>query len=151
MNREQAQVATLDQLYTFGYNRIVSIARNNSEPLTAGELMETEEIERSFSPNEEWIAGINDREDAEDAWNALDEGIGSAVEDYAIEEDKVLSPEDVEDMTREMLNEAHPCFTVGSLTYPAGDTLEQIDPVAFREEVLAYADSLESDGYRIEN
>ena len=48
------------------------------------------------------------------------------------------SCEEWENEAEEMLNETCEPFKIGSLEYPAGSVLREIDPVAFREIVLEY-------------
>ena len=48
------------------------------------------------------------------------------------------SCEEWENEAEEMLNETYESLKIGSLEYPAGSVLREIDPVAFREIVLEY-------------
>lgn len=53
---------------------------------------------------------------------------------------------DTEEMTLEMLNECLPQVSIGCYEWGAGDVLLKLDPIAFRQEELAYIDSLLDDG-----
>ena len=53
--------------------------------------------------------------------------------------------EEWEEMVEEMLNDDYEPFKIGNLEYPAGTTLKEIDPIAFREIVLEYMDNNEGD------
>ena len=53
--------------------------------------------------------------------------------------------EEWEEIVEEMLNETCGPLKIGILEYPAGTTLKEIDPIAFREIVLEYMDNEEEE------
>ena len=53
--------------------------------------------------------------------------------------------EEWENFVEEDLNELYEPLKIGNLEYPAGTTLKEIDPIAFREIVLGYMDSEEEE------
>lgn len=57
-----------------------------------------------------------------------------------------VSPIDAELETREMMNSCIEPVEIGRLRYDAGDALEKLDPVAFREEVANFTDLQLEDG-----
>lgn len=61
-----------------------------------------------------------------------------------------LTQSELEEQFEEMLNESLDPVQFGALQYDAGTVFKQIDPVAFREDMNNYADSLLEDGYVIE-
>ena len=141
-----AATLTLDELHEAGYARMQDIA---SPDATVGELHEAESNNRQFSPNEHWIAALNARPDADEAWGALEEGIAEAVAALGLDGDMVLTRADAESLHDEALDEAHGPVRIGALEYQPSRVLREVDPVAYRESVADYIDSLESDGYRV--
>ena len=53
---------------------------------------------------------------------------------------------DPESFAVEELNETCMPFKVGNLCYPAGETLREVDPTAFKEIVAEITDNLLNDG-----
>ena len=53
--------------------------------------------------------------------------------------------EEWENETEEYLNEIYSPLKIGILEYPAGTTLKEIDPIAFRQIVLDYMDNEEEE------
>lgn len=50
-----------------------------------------------------------------------------------------------EDLFDEMLDECYPDIHIGNLTYTASQALKAVDPIAYREGLADYVDSLGSD------
>ena len=145
-----AATLTLDGLRVAGYARMQDIATANPFA-TVGELHEAEGNNRQFSPNEHWIADINSRPDADEAWDALDEGIADAAAALGLDEDMALTRAEAESLHDEALDEAHGPVRIGELEYGPSRVLQDVDPVAYRESVADYIDSLEGDGYRVDD
>jgi len=145
-----ADVLTLDGLRDAGYARMQDIASANRDA-TIDELHEAEGINRQFSPNEHWIAALNSRSDSNEAWDALDEGIADAAAALGLDEDMVLTRADAEAMHDEAFDAAHGPVRIGGLEYQPSRVLREVDSVAYRESVYDYIDSLESDGYRVDD
>jgi len=61
-----------------------------------------------------------------------------------------LTWSELEDRLEELINESEETVRIGEYEYDAGRVLRRIDPVAFHQDALAYADSLMDDGYIIE-
>ena len=71
--------AGYNEIQNFGYNRMMDLYVKNPDS-NLEDLWETEEMNRCMSPNEFWISDLNKRVDAEDAWEALESGMGQAYE-----------------------------------------------------------------------
>ena len=145
-----ADTLTLDELREAGYARMQDIATANPVA-TVDELHEAEGNNRQFSPNEDWIAALNARPDADEAWDALDEGIADAAAALGLDEDMVLTRAEAVLLHDEALDEAHGPVRIGKLEYGPSRVLQDVDPVAYRESVANYIDSLERDGYRVDD
>ena len=143
-----ADTLTLDDLREAGYARMQDIATANPVA-TVDELHEAEGNNRQFSPNEDWIAALNARPDAGEAWDALEEGIADAAAALGLDDNMALTRADAESMHDEALDEAHGPVRIGALEYQPSRVLREVDPVAYRESVADYIDSLERDGYRV--
>ncbi|HEX7246394.1 MAG TPA: hypothetical protein VF245_12615 [Solirubrobacterales bacterium] len=52
-----------------------------------------------------------------------------------------ITMEEAEDRTQESLDETCEPFKVGTLEYPAGRVLREIDPIAFREVLWGQANA----------
>lgn len=52
---------------------------------------------------------------------------------------------DIDSSFRDLLNELEP-VEIGGFQYLQGDALEKLDPIAFRQGALDYADALLQDG-----
>lgn len=57
---------------------------------------------------------------------------------------------ELEDWLEELISDAQGPIRIGQCEYDAGWALRIIDPVAFHQDALEYADSLMEDGYIIE-
>ena len=57
---------------------------------------------------------------------------------------------ELEDRLEELINDTQGPIRIGQYEYAAGWALRIIDPVAFHQDALEYADSLMGDGYIIE-
>ncbi len=63
--------------------------------------------------------------------------------------DKTISHAAAEDRHVEALNDIHGTVQVAGRTFDAAEVLQQLDPIAFRESLNQYLDSLERDGWTI--
>ena len=61
-----------------------------------------------------------------------------------------LTWSELEDLLEELINDTQGPIRIGQYEYDAGRALRIIDPVAFHQDALEYADSLMEDGYIIE-
>ncbi len=61
-----------------------------------------------------------------------------------------LTWSELEDMFEELVNESQETVRIGEYEYDPGRVLRRIDPVAFHQDALAYANALMDDGYIIE-
>lgn len=57
-----------------------------------------------------------------------------------------MTERDLYEQCREEMNEAFDVVNVGMYSYLAGDVLESVDPIAFRQECINYIDRLLQDG-----
>ena len=153
--------ADLDDIYEDGKSRGKSIANNiaiEDMPMIGKDNLiteedvkddfmsncaEAEECNRSFSPFEFIAKEINEREDADDAWEQFDDGINAGFEEVWDEYTIQVTDEYAEEMTKEMLNETGGSIEIAGQTFYAGDILKEIDPVSFNQVVNDYMDPWE--------
>lgn len=57
-----------------------------------------------------------------------------------------LETREAEELFSEVLDSTHDDIIICSYTYNTSDALKKIDPIAFRQEMLNYIDSLLQDG-----
>lgn len=62
-----------------------------------------------------------------------------------------ISYERLCEMFDECFDDCTPAVTFGCLTYQPSDVLKSVDPIAYREEVLCYIDSLLTDEHIYEH
>ena len=151
---------TLEELYEIGYETGERILDANASELpvigTPGTHAEdaedwrdevknmahdAEENMRCFSPFEFFAKDLNDRDDPDEAWDSYDEGVAEGISHAVDELRPRVSESYAIERTREMLDEVHEPVKIGDLEYDAGYVLQEVDPVAFWQEVLAWADS----------
>lgn len=60
--------------------------------------------------------------------------------------DEVLYEHEIEDHYEALLNDNYDLVNVCGHTYEAGRLLREVDPIAFRESVLSYTDSMVQEG-----
>ncbi len=104
---------------------------------------EAEECNRAFSPFEFIAKEINEREDADDAWEQFDDGINAGFEEVWDESVIQVTEEYAEEMTKEMLNETGGSIEIAGQTFRAGDILKEMDPVGFNQVMNDYMDPWE--------
>jgi len=66
-----------------------------------------------------------------------------------IELDEVFERQ-LEDQLEDLLNECFPPISIGPYSYDPGRVLKEIDPIAFRQELLTYIDGQCKDGLLLE-
>ena len=104
---------------------------------------EAEENDRQFTPFEFIAKEINEREDADDAWDQFDNGINDGFEEVWDESVIQVTDEYAEEMTKEMLNETGGSIEIAGQTFYAGDILKEMGPVGFNQVVNDYMDPWE--------
>jgi len=63
---------------------------------------------------------------------------------------ETISEYELEQMYDEMLDEVYGVVEIAGMTYDTSRALKDCDPIAYRVGMSDYADSLASDGYRVE-
>ena len=63
---------------------------------------------------------------------------------------ETISEYELERMYDEMLDEVYGVVEIAGMTYDTSRALKDCDPIAYRVGMSDYADSLASDGYRVE-
>lgn len=112
------------------------------------QLCDAEETSRTYTPFEFFAKELNERPDADEAWDAYDEGISIAFSNAVDEWDDKQIPITEEmgaRLTINTLNELYPVEIHGK-SYDAGIILQQCDPDRFDQIML---DNVESMGYTI--
>ena len=102
---------------------------------------EAEQNSRQFSPFEFFAKDLNDREDADEAWDSYDEGIAKGVQDSVDGMRPWISEPYARERVKDMLDETHGTIQIGSLEYQPSQVLENTDPAAFWQVMLEWLDA----------
>ena len=117
-----------------------------------GEVLSQADAHNDMPSMEDILPGVSDPSwgeivQAENDWfeswkteNDVIEVEGRSGDYFDVATQTVYTEEELSDRYEEMLNDTHDMVDIAGHLYPAGYALKQLDPIAFREAVLAYID-----------
>lgn len=75
----EVRETTLSDLINMAWDHMREIVKYNPDA-TPSELLEIEENSRQFTPDEFWIAELNQREDSDEAWSVVEDAFQEVAE-----------------------------------------------------------------------
>lgn len=104
-------------------------------------LREAESNCRQYSPFEFTARELNERPDADEAWQEFDEGVQNAFEAAWENHRPCIREYTAEEQFMDVLNETWGTVNIAGYTFEAGNALYKLDYIAFRQGMLVYYDN----------